>query len=398
MASWAETDPKVLLKYGRTITAKTVELNWWNKFMNNDEGAVIMTDLRTETPNEEGGTVRVYFRDHIEGDGITGNQDFEDNIGSQNTLYQDVDYGIFGQSLKSKAKKLESKMATETFRSKAHKDLPKWLGLRDDRIITSKLSEACTNVVACSAADGVYPVNVTDSIGAVDYFSTAAIAEAKKRAKNGVDGNGDEHPIVEPFVLKTVTREGGITDYVEFFLLVVGSNAARQLKEDPLWIEAQKMANKRGSDNPIFTGALGEYDGVIVFERSNWNARKSGIITTDKLTSYSVTVDGETTTYATGFDSYKGTETFTDSGVATETEINLFLGATAGLKPFDEGFDYYEDPKEGGRKLLIGADRGTGFAKTKFVGKTTAEQESEYHNKDFGVIAIVCAIDGQPAA
>jgi hypothetical protein len=58
MATWAETDPQVLQKYGRTVTAKTVELNWWNKFMNNDEGAVIMTDLRTESPNEEGGTVR----------------------------------------------------------------------------------------------------------------------------------------------------------------------------------------------------------------------------------------------------------------------------------------------------------------------------------------------------
>ncbi len=395
--TWAETDPQVLLKYGRTLTAKTMELNWWNKFMNNDEGAVIMTDLRSETPNEEGGTVRVYFRDHIEGDGITGDQDFEDNIGTQNTLYQDVDYGIFGNSLKSKAKKLESKMATENFRSKAHKDLPKWLGTREDRIITAKLTEAATNIVACSAADGVYQVNTTASIKAVDTLSCAAISEAKKRAKNGVDGAGNAHPIVEPFVVKTVTREGGIVDYVEFFLLVVGSNGARQLKEDPLWIEAQKMAQKRGSDNPIFTGAMGEWDGVIVFERSNWNARKSGIITT-ATSKYETVVNGVTVTYATGFDSYKGTETFTGSGVATETEINLFLGATAGLKPFDEGFDYYEDPKEGGRKLLIGADRGTGFAKTKFVGKTAAEQASEYHNKDFGMIAIVCAVDGQPTS
>jgi N4-gp56 family major capsid protein len=383
MATWAETDPQVLQKYGRTITAKTVELNFWNKFMNNDEGAVIMTDLRTESPNEEGGTVRVYFRDHIDGEGITGNQDFEDNIGSQNTLYQDVDYGIFGQSLKSKAKKLESKMATENFRSKSHKDLPKWLGTREDRIITAKLTANATNIVACCAADGVKASNVTTAIAVGDRFSTAAIVEAKKRAKNGVDGAGNPHPIVEPFVTKTVSKEG-IVDYVEYHLLVIGQNAAEQLGEDPLWIEAQKFAAQRGDDNPIFTGAMGTYKGVVVFERSNWNARKAGIITSD-LKEYKVTVDGVETVYATGFDNYAGA-----SGI--KTEINLFLGATAGLKPFDEGFDYYEDPKEGGRKLLIGVDRGTGFDKTKFVGKTAAEQKSEYHNKDFGMIAIVNSV------
>lgn len=383
MPTWAETDPQVLQKYGRTITAKMTELNWWNKFMNNDEGAVIMTDLRTESPNEEGGTVRVYFRDHIEGEGITGNQDFEDNIGSQNTLYQDVDYGIFGQSLKSKAKKLESKMATENFRSKAHKDLPKWLGVREDRIITAKLTANATNIVACSAADGTYSQNNTSSIKAGDRFSTAAIVEAKKRAKNGVDGDGNPHPIVEPFVVKTVSKEG-ITDYVEYHLLVIGQNAAEQLGEDPLWIEAQKFAASRGDDNPIFTGALGTYKGVVVFERSNWSSRKAGIITSD-LKEYKIEVDGVETVYASGFNNYAG------SG-GQKTEINLFLGATAGLKPFDEGFDYYEDPKEGGRKLLIGVDRGTGFDKTKFKGKTSAEQSSVYHNKDFGMIAIVNAV------
>ncbi len=383
MATWAETDPQVLLKYGRTVTSKSTEINFWNKFMNNDEGAVIMTDLRTETPTEEGGTVRVYFRDEIDGDGITGNQDFDDNLGTQQTLFQDVDYGIFGMGLKSKAKKLESKMATEAFRSKTHKDLPKWLGKRDDKIITAKLTAGATNIVACSAATGTWENNVTTSIVEGDRFSTAAIVEAKKRAKNGVDGAGDAHPIVEPFVVKTVDKMG-IVDYIEYHLLVIGQNAAEQLGEDPLWIEAQKFAAERGQDNALFTGAFGIYKGVVVFERSNWSARKAGIMTSD-IAEFKVVVDGVTVTYATGIDSYAG-------ATGIKTEINLFLGATAGIKPFDEGFDYYEEDLEGGRKLKIGADRGTGFSKTKFIGKTAEQKASEYHNKDFGMIAIVNSV------
>ena len=72
-----------------------------------------------------------------------------------------------------------------------------------------------------------------------------------------------------------------------------------------------------------------------------------------------------------------------------KTEIALFLGATAGLLPIDEGFDYYEDDKDDGRKLEVAVDRGLGFAKAHFKGKTTEEQASEYHDKDFGSAVIV---------
>ncbi len=374
MATWAETDPQVLLKYGRTITSKSTELNWWNKFMNNDEGAVIMTDLAQSTPKDEGGTHRVYFRDEIEGDGITGNEDFSDNMGTQNTLYQDADYSLFGQSIQSKAKKLESKMATETFRVKAHKDLPSWIARRSDKIITAKLTQNATHIVACSAANGVHAENATGSIAEGDVISTTAISAAKKQAKTGIDSAGGVHPIIEPFIVKTVSKEG-IVDYVEYYALVIGQYAAEQLKHDALWIEAQKFAAQRGDDNALFTGSLGTYDGVVIFERNNWTAKRAGIITSD------VADFGD---YAGNFSVYKGADDLV-------TEINLFLGASAGLMPFDEGFDYYEEPIEGGRKLKIGVDRGIGFDKTKFVGKTAAEQESDFHNKDFGMLVIVNA-------
>lgn len=370
--TWAETDPQVLLKYGKEITSKATELNYWNKFMNNDEGSIIMTDLRNEAPISDGGTVRVYFRDEISGDGITGNQDFEENIGTQETLFQDADYSLFGQSLKSRAKKLESKMATDSFRAKAHKDLPKWLAKRTDKIITSKLTAQATSIVACSASNGVHGTNDTSKIELGDVFSTSAITAAKRRAKTGIAEDKSIHPINEPFYVK-VENKMGIPEYLEFYAMIIGQYAAEQLKHDALWIEAQKFAAVRSSDNALFTGSLGTYDGVVIFERNNWTATQSGIITCD-------TADfGE---YAGNFGMYAGKDDLV-------TEINLFLGATAGIMPFDEGFDYYEESIEGGRKLKIGADRGLGFDKTKFIGKTTAQQKSLFHNKDFGMMVVV---------
>ena len=48
--------------------------------------------------------------------------------------------------------------------------------------------------------------------------------------------------------------------------MLVSPWAARDLKDDPKWLAAQQNANVRGSKNPIFTGALGEYDGVVLYE------------------------------------------------------------------------------------------------------------------------------------
>ena len=253
MATWAETDPKVRQQYGREITKISTEMNWWNKFINNSETAIIMTDLRTEKP--EGGTVRIYFRDDIEGDGVFGNQNFDENRGKQNSLYQDVDYELFGQSVISKNKKIESKMAAENFRQKTKIDLPKWIATRTDRIITAKLTAGATNIVACSAASGVYAANATTSIKAGDVLSVQAIREMKKRAKNGKDGAGNPHPMIEPAFKKSVTREGDIADYIDYYVLIVGQYGANQLKNDPEWIEAQKLAATRGNTNSLFSGA-----------------------------------------------------------------------------------------------------------------------------------------------
>lgn len=379
MAGWAITDPKMRLSYGRQLTTKSTEMMFWNKFMNNNESAIILTDLRTEKPN--GATIQVSFRGDIEGDGVFGNQDLEQNRGKQVELVQQIDYELFGQSMKSKNQKIESKAVASNFRQKAHHDLPKWVSKRMDRIITAKLTANASNIIACSAADGTYSANETISIKAGDRLSVAAIREAKQRAKNGYDGDGNPHPIIEPAFSKAVTREGGIADYVDYYVLIVGQYGASQLKSDPEWIEAQKFAASRGKDNPIFTGAMGEIDGVIVFERNNWNTKRAGILTSD-ITKFEVTSNGNTVTYASGFNNYAG-----DSGL--KTEIALFLGATAGILPIDEGFDYYEDDKDAGRKLEVAVDRGLGFAKAHFKGKTTEEQASEYHDKDFGSAVIV---------
>jgi len=67
-----------------------------------------------------------------------------------------------------------------------------------------------------------------------------------------------------PFQVKSV---GGTT--LKFYGIVIDPIDAYNLRADDAWYSAQRDANLRGLDNPIFSGALGIYNGMIVYEFGN---------------------------------------------------------------------------------------------------------------------------------
>jgi N4-gp56 family major capsid protein len=51
----------------------------------------------------------------------------------------------------------------------------------------------------------------------------------------------------------------------EYFGLVLHPYTVMTLKESSAWQQAQRDANVRGEGNPLFTGAAGVWDGVIIY-------------------------------------------------------------------------------------------------------------------------------------
>ncbi len=52
----------------------------------------------------------------------------------------------------------------------------------------------------------------------------------------------------------------------QYFVAILHPYDATNLRQDPVWSQAQRDANIRGEDNPIFSGALGVWNGIIVHE------------------------------------------------------------------------------------------------------------------------------------
>ncbi len=52
----------------------------------------------------------------------------------------------------------------------------------------------------------------------------------------------------------------------EYYVVILHPYDATNLRQDPVWNQAQRDANVRGEDNPIFSGALGIYNGMVIHE------------------------------------------------------------------------------------------------------------------------------------
>ena len=86
------------------------------------------------------------------------------------------------------------------------------------------------------------------TITASDVFDTTLIGKARRMAQE------DELTAVKPIRI----------DGRETYVMVIDPYQARDLRQDPKWLEAQEYANIRGETNPIFSGAMGVYEGVCI--------------------------------------------------------------------------------------------------------------------------------------
>ncbi len=158
----------------------------------------------------------------------------------------------------------EEKKTQINMRKDAQTSLAEWLGMYIDRSIFGVLTGVLPAFAGGDASkfpfdlsdpsDGrvLYSGGVTDvdSITAANTFDTTLIGKAKRLAL------ADEDTAVRPI------RVNGKDTYV----MVIDQWQARDLRNDEKWIEAQEYANIRGESNPIFSGALGIYDGVVIHE------------------------------------------------------------------------------------------------------------------------------------
>lgn len=231
--------PKV---WAKKVWHEGVKDSYFDKFTATDGSNVVHKNKDLE--NVKGDSVVFGLMMNLTGSGVEGNR--QKLAGAEDTL-NIYDFTVNTKLVRNAVSRYEADdQITQYDMLKEIKiALKQWLSdWLDDRLI-SRLSYNPSNgeVLYASAA------GTQSSITANDKLTTTIISRAKRKAMMHA-------PKVQPIKV----------DGMDKYIMLVHPWAARDLKDDPKWLAAQQNANIRGSKNPIFTGALGEYDGVILYE------------------------------------------------------------------------------------------------------------------------------------
>lgn len=231
--------PKV---WAKKVWHEGVKDSYFDKFTAMDGSNVVHQNK--DLTNVKGDSVVFGLMMNLNGSGVEGNRQ---KLSGQEDTLNIYDFTVQTQLVRNAVSRYEADdQKTQYDMLKEIKGaLKQWLSDWLDNRLINKLSYNPSNgeVLYASAA------GTQSSITANDKLTTTIISRAKRKAMMHA-------PKVQPIKV----------DGMDKYIMLVHPWAARDLKDDPKWLAAQQNANVRGSKNPIFTGSLGEYDGVILYE------------------------------------------------------------------------------------------------------------------------------------
>lgn len=231
--------PKV---WAKKVWHEGVKDSYFDKFTAMDGSNVVHQNK--DLTNVKGDSVVFGLMMNLTGSGVEGNR--QKLSGAEDTL-NIYDFTVQTQLVRNAVSRFEAddQKSQYDMLKEIKVVLKQWLSDWLDNKLISKLSYNPSNgeVLYASAA------GTQSSITANDKLTTTIISRAKRKAMMHA-------PKVQPIKV----------DGMDKYIMLVHPWSARDLKDDPKWLAAQQNANIRGSKNPIFTGALGEYDGVILYE------------------------------------------------------------------------------------------------------------------------------------
>jgi N4-gp56 family major capsid protein len=259
--------PLAIKKWEPDLMKETLKKTYALQFMSKSKDSLctIKTDL---TDKDGGDRIRVGIRSLLKGAGVKGDNTLEGNEEALETFNQDVYIDQLRHAVRSRGKMSEQRVPFSV-RAEARDGLADWWS---ERIDTWFFNQLCGNTAETD--DRYYGFNapVAPDSDHVSYgrsgstsegslsdstvarmnltFIDTAIEKAKlaKNALRPISVNGRKH-----FVMFLHTYQ--VTD------LRVNTAAGQ-------WADIQKAAIEGGkiSDNPIFTGALGMYNNVVLHE------------------------------------------------------------------------------------------------------------------------------------
>jgi N4-gp56 family major capsid protein len=221
------------------ILKQTLIDSFWNKFIG-AEGSGMPIIQKEDLAKEPGDTLRIHTVKKLVGAGVTGNTTLrgtEENLGFD---HQDVSVDQLRHATSHYI--LTEEQSIYDLGNLSKIALSDWLAGKLDTTVFTTLTTTPDNILYGGTATGI------NDIDAADKLTTTVISKAKVYAK------------------KLLMKPAFTINGQPYYGMVIDEFQAYDLKGDTVWTQAQREAMPAGMDNPLFTGALGHWDGVVLYE------------------------------------------------------------------------------------------------------------------------------------
>lgn len=252
--SYGVNAPEAVKLWSRKLMREALKQTWASKFMGTDSNSLCM--IQDDTSKGPGDRVRCTLRMQLKGAGVQGDSSLEGNEESLVTFTDDVFINQLRHAVRSGGKMTEQRIPF-SIREEARMGLQDWWADRYDDWFMNQLSgntdESDTRYTGNQAVVAHDSNHILSQSGS-DVFTLELLDQAVLKARTLT-------PVIRP-----VSTEAG-AKYV-CFITPEQHYDLRRNTNTLEWGDIQKAAMQGGniSNNPIFTGALGEYNGVILHE------------------------------------------------------------------------------------------------------------------------------------
>lgn len=263
VTSFATGDALAVKLWSKKVSVEALKQTWVFKFMGKDDNSLIQ--IYDDTTKGPGDRIRIPLRRLLSGAGVSGDNTLEGNE-ERITYYND---DVYIQQLRHAVReggRFTRQLIPFDIREHARLSLQDWWA---DRIDTWFFNQICGNV---NQSDIRYTGNQSTIAADSDHLIYAGAASTDASLSNSATYKFSL-TLIDVAVEKAKTLAvpirpimiGGEQKYV-MFLHHFQVTDMRLNSSTGQWLDIQKAAMQGGqvSNNPIYTGALGEYNGVIL--------------------------------------------------------------------------------------------------------------------------------------
>lgn len=255
--------------YSKLLAKEAIRKTWIGKFIGSDDNSLIRekVDLRKEA----GDKITCGLVIDLAGDGIQGDATLEGNEESMQFFNDSILVNQLRHAVRVNGRMTEKRVPYD-MRDTAKNRLAQWMAKRMDVTFFNHIcgNNAQTdtkytgnNATAAPTTNRIIRPNSVandQSLASTDTFSLELIDFAKEKAMTANTGDSTG-PLIRPLMVE------GDEVYV-MFLHDYQVTDLRTSTSTGQWLDIQKAAMQGGNvgDNPIFSGALGRYNGVILHQ------------------------------------------------------------------------------------------------------------------------------------